>query len=363
LSDDGRELVLLHAVGLPSATMERFARLSIDNPTPSRDVVRGGAPVFLATRDAWLADYDPSAIGEASQAWAALPLISDDRLLGILTLSFAAPRPFDDADRAFFVAFAQQGAQALARARLYEAERRARAEAAAANQAKMHFLAAMSHELRTPLNAIAGYTQLIELGLRGPVTAQQHADLARIQSNQRHLMALVEDVLTYAKLDAGRTEFRIADVVVDEVVSEVVGMMSPLATGRALALEHAPCDDGVIVRADREKLRQILLNLVSNAMKFTPAGGRVWIDVEPGPEDARIHVRDTGPGIADDQREHIFEAFVQLARTTTTPHDGVGLGLAISRDLAVGMGGDLSVASAPGRGATFTLTLPRPMPA
>jgi signal transduction histidine kinase len=359
LSDDGSELVMLHSVGLDAEAAARYARFPIGDATPSRDVVRSRQPVFLATRDAWNATYDRHALAERSNASAALPLVADDRMLGMLTLSFAEPRDFDDADRAFFVALAQQGAQALARARLYEAERRARAEAAAANHAKMHFLAAMSHELRTPLNAISGYAQLLELGLRGPVSPQQAMDLASIQRNQRHLMALVDDVLRYAKLEAGRAVFNLAPVDVHEIVTDVVDTMTPIAASRGLTLIVIPPHDG-IVWADGEKLRQIVLNLVSNAMKFTPAGGTITIATDTDDARVRVHVRDTGPGIADDQREQIFEPFVQVAPSRGGYQEGVGLGLAISRDLALGMSGELTVASTPGEGATFTIALRRP---
>jgi PAS domain S-box-containing protein len=239
----------------------------------------------------------------------------------------------------------------------------ARREAEAANRAKSEFLAVMSHELRTPLNAIGGYAELIELGIRGPVTAQQREDLGRIQRSQRHLLGLVNEVLNYARLETGVVQYEIRDVRVCDAVTEAEGLILPQARARKLALSVADCPGTLAVRADPEKLRQVLVNLLSNAVKFTNARdglpGRVEVTCEAGP-DGRVHVRvrDTGIGIAADKLAMIFEPFVQVRADLTRTAEGTGLGLAISRDLARGMGGDLTVESTPGAGSTFTLALP-----
>ncbi|HET7553287.1 MAG TPA: PAS domain-containing sensor histidine kinase [Gemmatimonadaceae bacterium] len=242
-----------------------------------------------------------------------------------------------------------------------EAAERSQREAMAANAAKSKFLAAMSHELRTPLNAIAGYLQLIELGVHGPVTEAQHKALNRARHSQQHLLALINDVLNFAKLEAGRVEYHLEDLRLDEVISQMMPMIEPqlAAKGIARAAHVAP---GTMVRADRDKLQQILLNLLSNAAKFTDAGGRVTVQTatcnDTSSDCVCLEVTDTGCGIPAGKLEEIFDPFVQAHRQLTRVTEGAGLGLAISRDLARGMGGDILVRSIEGRGATFTLVLP-----
>ena len=235
----------------------------------------------------------------------------------------------------------------------------ARAEAEAANRSKSEFLAVMSHELRTPLNAIGGYAELMEMGIRGAVTPQQREDLRRIQSSQRHLLGLINEVLNYAKLETGTVHFDVADVPVREALAAAESLVAPQAREKGLALVVAACPPELTARADAEKLRQIVVNLLSNAVKFTAGGGRVEISCAAEGERVSVAVADTGIGIPADKLSAIFDPFVQVRSDLTRLHEGTGLGLAISRDLARGMGGDLTVASTPGAGSTFTLTLPR----
>ena len=239
-----------------------------------------------------------------------------------------------------------------------EDARRARAEAEAANRAKSDFLAVMSHELRTPLNAIGGYAQLLEMGIHGPVTPEQRDALSRINRSQAHLLSLINDVLNFAKIDAGQIEFHMTEVRLDELRSELEAIVAPQVQSKNLRLEMHHCAPDLSFYADRDKVRQILLNLVSNAVKFTPAGGRILVDCDRAGDLVEIHVRDTGIGIPEDRLRSIFEPFVQAGRALNRTHEGVGLGLAISRDLARAMGGDIRVKSEVDRGSVFTVTLP-----
>jgi PAS domain S-box-containing protein len=254
----------------------------------------------------------------------------------------------------------------LAEARLAYAEadreraaaERARVEAEAANAAKAQFLATMSHELRTPLTAIGGYAQLLEMEVFGAVAAEQKDVLARIQRSQHHVLGLLNAVLRFAKLEAGRVHFEVAETPLGEVFTTVAALIEPQARAKGLALEIEAPPPELAAHADAEKVRQILVNLLSNAVKFT-AAGRVRLSAAVVSAEAlAVRVQDTGRGIAPAHLERVFEPFVQEGRRPSTGEEGVGLGLAISRELARGMGGEIAVESAVGAGSTFTLTLP-----
>jgi len=239
----------------------------------------------------------------------------------------------------------------------------ARREAEGANRSKSNFLAMMSHELRTPLNAIGGYTQLLQMGVHGPLTPDQERDLARIERSQAHLLTLITDILDFARIDAGRVQFNVRDVLVDDVLASVEALATPLLRGRPLVFTCVRCPPAappaLAVRADRDKLCQVLLNLVGNAIKYTPDGGTVSVLADTEDRVVHLRVQDTGPGIPNDQIGQIFEPFVQGERSLNRPEEGLGLGLAISRELVAGMGGSLSVASELGRGSVFVVALPR----
>jgi PAS domain S-box-containing protein len=237
----------------------------------------------------------------------------------------------------------------------------ARAAAEEANSAKSDFLAAMSHELRTPLNAIAGYVQLLSMGVHGPLSDEQRQVLKRVEMSERHLLSLITDVLNFAKIEARRVEYDIRTVPLAPAVADVGAMMAPQVMAKGLTFENR-IGNGNAVKGDPDKVQQILLNLLSNATKFTPAGGRIVIDAptrEGSPAETRfLRVSDTGAGIPRDKQDAIFEPFVQVDRGLSRPTEGTGLGLAISRDLARGMGGDLRVRSDIGKGSSFTLSMP-----
>jgi signal transduction histidine kinase len=233
------------------------------------------------------------------------------------------------------------------------------AELQRANQAKASFLAMMSHELRTPLNAIAGYTELMQLGLRGPVTAQQEEDLVRIRRNKDHLLSIITDILSFARADAGHLTLNIQDISVRDALRDASEVMAHQFADKGLSFRVDEAPETLTARADREKLQQVLLNLLTNALRFTEAGGSVVVSSEVTEEQILIHVRDTGIGIPADRLGTIFDPFVQVDASLTRQVGGAGLGLSIARDLTRAMGGTVSVESQPGKGSVFTVGLPR----
>ena len=248
----------------------------------------------------------------------------------------------------------------LARERAARAEaEQAKRAAEQANRAKSDFLAVMSHELRTPLNAIGGYAELMELGIHGNVSDGQRDVLDRIQRSQRHLLGLINQVLNYARIDTGNVRYDVTDVRLDEILRSADALVLPQLRAKGLRYRYEGCAGDVAVRADGDKFQQIILNLLANAVKFTDRGGEIRIECEVQPETVLVHVHDTGIGIPHEKLGAIFDPFVQVDPNYTRTKDGVGLGLAISRDLARGMNGELTARSTPGAGSTFTLSLER----
>jgi PAS domain S-box-containing protein len=239
---------------------------------------------------------------------------------------------------------------------LAEARRAADMEASA--RTKAEFLTAMSHELRTPLNAIGGYVDLLAAGLRGPLTEEQKQDLERIRLSQRHLLGIINDLLNFSRIEAGRVTYELAAVMIGEVIDAVTPMISPQAIAKGLTFDKQTCEPDMVAYVDRVKTEQILLNLLSNAVKYTESGGTISISCELVGDRVHVSVIDSGPGIPVDKQEAIFEPFVQLGRTWSSGMEGTGLGLSISRGLARAMGGDLQVRSEPGEGSAFILILP-----
>ena len=289
-----------------------------------------------------------------------VPLTVRGHTLGAMTLSAADSGRRVSADQIELVQeLARRAAYAVDNARLYTTAKQARLEAEKASQAKMMFLTIMSHELRTPLNAIAGYAELMEMGVHGPVTQQQREALVRIQRSERHLLSLINDVLNFARLGTGQLKLELDAVPVAVMLGGIEALVMQRLRSRRLRFQRTECDPALTLHADGEKVRQILLNLLSNAIKFTDPGGLISIEVAATGQVVRITVRDTGRGIPAPQLERIFEPFVQLDRSLTSNDEGTGLGLSISRELARAMGGDLTVESAQDAGSAFTLTLPR----
>ena len=218
-------------------------------------------------------------------------------------------------------------------------------------------LASISHELRTPLQAIAGYLELLRGQLEGSITPTQQDYLDRLRTSQRILSRTIGDILALSRAEAAPPA--VENVPIHGVLAEAELIMSPLFDGRDIALTVAHCAPSITVRADPGRLRQILINLLSNALKFTPPGGAVGVTCDVQAERVRVFVSDTGPGIAAADQERIFAPYVQLETPVFGDHAGTGLGLALSREYALGMQGDLTASAAPEGGAMFTLTLVR----
>lgn len=286
-------------------------------------------------------------------AYMCIPLRVRGRTVGGLTLCMSeSQRHYTHEDLALAEELARRASLAIENAELYR-------EAQLANAAKAQFLAVMSHELRTPLNAIGGYAELLELGVRGTLTEEQLHDIQRIRRSQHHLLALINDVLNFARVEAGHVQFAFDDVRIGDYLDEVVSLLQPQAAAKDIELLITDCDEHAHAWADSEKVQQILLNLLSNSVKFTPSGGRVSLNCQLYRDTVEVQVADTGIGIPPDRLSAIFDPFVQVQSGLTRASEGTGLGLAISRDLARGMHGDLRVESTLGQGSVFTLSLPR----
>jgi PAS domain S-box-containing protein len=239
----------------------------------------------------------------------------------------------------------------------YEAQLlQARRLAEEANAAKAKFLSMMSHDLRTPLTTIKGNAQLLDEELLGPLTAEQREAVDAIRSACRMQMTLISDILEFARIDSGRVQVQTRTVLVADAVARAATLIGVQVSDAGLRLAAQLCHAETAVLADPDRLQQILLNLLTNAVKFTPAGGEIGVLCEEAEDRVRIRVRDTGIGIPPDHLQRIFSPFVQLE--SDAARRGVGLGLAISRDLARAMNGDVTAESTPGVGSVFTIELP-----
>lgn len=370
------------AVFHPDPARQGYARdLQLRYPPKSGDIF--GAPRILETQqpelvtevsEDLLAAIDKDQLALLRElgfcSYIVAPLKARGRLLGAITFVAATTRHrYTPTDLLFAEDLAGRAAMAMDNARLYQEAERAREEAveavgraAVADRAKTDFLATMSHELRTPLNAIAGYAELLELGMRGPISEQQREAITRIRRSEQHLLGIVNDILMFAKTETGRIPLKLENTSVSTVLESVRFLIHPMLEAHDVTFRQEGCEGPLGVVADHDRLNQILVNLLSNAVKFSPRGGEVRVRCGTREHLVAIHVEDDGHGIAEEKLEEIFEPFVQLSSGLTRTAEGSGLGLSISRELARLMGGDVTVASTAGKGSTFTLTLPMSTP-
>jgi signal transduction histidine kinase len=395
------------AVIHPDAAKQRVAREYYDAHPPHKDDAIGAPRVIRTLESEFVLVARGDAIDQVTdgehrdllrelgaRSFLMVPMRARGRTLGAITFVSDAQRDYDDADLLLAEDLGRRCAMAIDNARLYsdasdarvkaeEASARAEAaredaayaaqraealhtaadvareEAETANRSKLSLLTTMSHEFRTPLGIVLGYVGLLEEEVGGPVNDAQRKQLQRIGAASRHLLRLIEEILTISQVNAGYGEARLEEVDLSGLLREAAALLTPMAESKGLALALAVPDEPVVFPTDPGKFRQIVFNLAANAVKFTPAG-EVRLSLHEEDSAVVLRVSDTGIGIDPKDSEHLFESFWQARGPTSRHVAGTGLGLGITRDIARFLGGDVAVESTPGYGSTFTVRLPRP---
>ena len=357
-------LHVVHAIGLPAELKAALERQPLDAPLPFAEVAREGKPLFLTSEAALrrYPDWGAAMIRAGTRSAAIVPVWANGELRGVLGLAWPVVQTFDEDEQAFVLTLGVMCAQAIMRAHLREGELTARAQAEEANRSKARFVRTISHELRTPMNAVLGYTDLIAEEIDGPVSALQKEHLGRVRASGKHLLGLIEDLLAYARVEAGEDVVQAERVQLFPLVEESLVLVQPLAEKKGLRLRVARPTEPIELHTDPRKLRQILVNLLANAVKFTDTGDVVvLLRVANQDSDIRIHIEvtDTGRGIAAPEHENIFEPFWQVSTGGQHTDGSTGLGLSVARQLARLLGGDVTVKeSSLGQGSTFVVSLP-----
>ena len=359
LDATGANLELVKMIGYTDAVADRWQRVPMEAPMPLTDAVRAREAAFYETHEEVLTRYAHLADARhpVDHALAAVPLVVDDRALGAMGLVFRAPRSFSDEDRQFITTLARHCAQALERARLFEAEQRARREAEAANRMKDEFLAMMSHELRTPLNAISGWVNLLLEG--GLPPEKERRGLETIERNAKAQTRIMDDLLDVSRIIAGKLRLELAPMDMPAVITMAIESSRPAADSKGVQLHTLVEPDAGVIEGDAARIQQVTWNLLSNAIKFTPKGGQVHVRLRRDGSNLEMTVEDTGLGIAPEFLPYVFDRFRQADHSTTRSQSGLGLGLAIVRQLVELHGGSIEAFSAGiGKGASFVVRLP-----
>jgi PAS domain S-box-containing protein len=360
LTDNDTSLEIVTSVGLPENLVDDWKHFSVTAPVPMAELVRTGKPIFLESIAAYATQYpilNRVANLTGNQAFACIPLTVEGRILGGMSFSFAEVTSFSPEDRAFMLTLGHLCGQAIARARLYEAEQRARTQAEAANRIKDEFLAILSHELRSPLNPILGWTRL----LRSRKFDEKATDRALeiIERNAKLQTQLIEDLLDVSRILRGKLVLNESPVNLVTLIEAALETVRLAAQTKEIQIQTVFEANVGQVSGDANRLQQVVWNLLSNAIKFTPPQGRVEVRLEQVGSQVQIHVRDTGKGISPEFLPYVFEYFRQENSSTTRQFGGLGLGLAIVRYLTELHGGSVHAESAgEGLGSTFTVTLP-----
>ncbi|MCU0680839.1 MAG: response regulator [Polyangiaceae bacterium] len=358
LPEGGTALELVGTKGYDEGFIAPWRQIPLTSDVPLAVAVRERELQFVQSRAAFEAQRPPSAPErpEGAEALAAVPLITG-RVLGCVGLSYDRAFPFADDERRDLVAFARVCAQALERAQLYELAQLERRRAEAASHAKDEFLAVISHELRTPLNAMLGWTRLLRAGGLSPSRAEQALEV--IERNASAQAQLIEDLLDISRITSGKLRLQLRPVDLREVVEAALDVVRPAADAKGIRLQATfDASAGPLV-GDPDRLQQIIWNFLTNAVKFTPKGGRVWVRVRPVNSSVEIEVGDSGRGIAPEFLPHVFERFRQAEAGATRSHGGLGLGLAIVKSLIELHGGTVEARSeGEGRGSSFLARLP-----
>jgi signal transduction histidine kinase len=311
-----------------------------------------------------MAEYFETAEGELAELNASLivPLKIEMNLIGILLLGEKlSGEIFDNQELEVLSVLANQAAISLGNARLYEELGTTNARLLQANQLKSQFLASMSHELRTPLNSIIGFSKVLLNRLDGDLNDRQETYIRSVHNSGIHLLRLINGILDFSRAEAGRLDVHPEEFSMRDLVNECIESSLPLARGKSLQLGKEVPDDPLVVWADRTKVKQILLNLLSNAINFT-AAGRVWVRVQQEPEALHVSVADTGVGIRESDLPRLFEPFDRLENPLSRQVGGTGLGLALSKRLVERHGGRIWAESREKEGSTFHFTLPLTRP-
>lgn len=364
LTDTETELEIVKAVGYEPDLVNSWQRFSINAAAPLAETVRTGVPQWMESLGDCINRY-PHLVEIYSRydfaAWMSLPLMTEGKAVGGLLLSFKEYKPLSQDNQEFIIALTRQCAQAISRARLYEAEQTARAAAEQANRIKDEFLAILSHELRSPLNPILGWTQLLRRGQVHP--DRRDSALETIERNARLQAQLIEDLLDISRILQGKLQLNIQAVDLGSTIIAALETVRLAAEAKQIQIYTQFLPLTGMVTGDPNRLQQVIWNLLTNAVKFTPIGGQVEVQLEQCGDFAQIQVIDTGKGITPEFLPYVFEYFRQEDGTTTRQFGGLGLGLAIVRHLIELHGGLVQAFSAgENQGATFTVCLPLVQP-